>query len=78
MERPWDGNALIGTRASSAGLEVGEMLDRVGKMAIKFYYQIKPHSQENASLLGVPPKQYLQVLHFSKLRREAAMNFPLY
>lgn len=48
----------------------------VGRTAIKFYYQIKPHSQENASLLGVPPKQYLQVLHLSKLRRRAAMNFP--
>lgn len=48
----------------------------VGEAAIKFYYQIKARSQENASLLGVPPKQYLQVLHLSKLRRRAAMNFP--
>lgn len=45
MERPWDGNTFTHTCSSCREvLEVVEMYDRVGKMAIKFYYQIKPHS----------------------------------
>lgn len=45
MERPWDGNTFTHMCCScSEVLEVVEMYGRVGKMAIKFYYQIKPHS----------------------------------
>lgn len=78
MQRPWDVNILSLSCASVVCSAGGwrNAWRAVGRRAIKFYYQIKPHSQENASLLGVPPKQYLQVLHLSKLRRRAAMNFP--
>lgn len=45
MERPWGGNTFTHTCSSCREvLELVEMYDRVGKMAIKFYYQIKPHS----------------------------------
>lgn len=45
MKWPWDGNAFTHMCSScSEVLEVVEMYSGVGKMAIKFYYQIKPHS----------------------------------
>lgn len=53
--------------SSSAVLKMVEMYGIVGKMAIKFYCQLKPQSYGNASRLGVPPKQYLQVLGYNKL-----------